>query len=117
MADGFIDRALKTLEQAFQTYGSSNDFENILLKLEEIVSEGKEIIDLTIRPKPLIGIVGEIYLRCHPQSNQDLIRCIEKYGGEVVNASVSEWVNYTSYERLRDAKEDLRRKPTVQRDR
>jgi predicted nucleotide-binding protein (sugar kinase/HSP70/actin superfamily) len=110
MADGFIGRALKTLEQAFQTYGSSNDFENILVKLEEIVSEGKEIIDLTRGPKPLIGIVGEIYLRCHPQSNQDLIRCIEKYGGEVVNASVSEWVNYTSYERLRDAKKNLRLK-------
>jgi predicted nucleotide-binding protein (sugar kinase/HSP70/actin superfamily) len=101
---------LNTLEQAFQAYGSNKDFEKILLKLDEVVSEGKEIIDPTIEPKPLIGIVGEIYLRCHPQSNQNLIRCIERYGGEVVNASVSEWVNYTSYERLRDAKKNLRLK-------
>ena len=110
MADEFIERALNTLEQAFQAYGSNNDFEKILLKLEEVVSEGKEIIDPTIESKPLIGIVGEIYLRCHPQSNQDLIRRIERYGGEVVNASVSEWVNYTSYERLRDAKKNFRLK-------
>jgi predicted nucleotide-binding protein (sugar kinase/HSP70/actin superfamily) len=110
MADEFIERALNGLAQAFQTYGSRNDFEQILLKLEEVVTEGKEIIDHNAESKALIGIVGEIYLRCHPQSNQDLIRCIERYGGEVVNASISEWVNYTSYERLRDAKKSLRLK-------
>jgi len=48
--------------------------------------------------------VGEIYLRTHVHANQDVIRILEKYGAEVVNASIAEWVNYTTYDRLRDAK-------------
>ena len=73
-------------------------------KLEEIIEEGKAIIDPDIPPKPLIGIVGEIYLRTHVQANQDVIRMLERYGAEVVNASIAEWVNYTTYDSLREAK-------------
>ncbi|MFO7459006.1 MAG: hypothetical protein R6X07_00140, partial [Desulfatiglandales bacterium] len=36
------------------------------------------------------------------------IRMIEKYGGEVVNASIAEWVNYTTYDRKREARIGLR---------
>ena len=53
-------------------------------------------------------MVGEIYLRSHVHANQDLIRILENHGAEVVNASISEWVNFTSYERLRDTKTRLR---------
>ncbi|MBA7689126.1 hypothetical protein ES703_97622 [subsurface metagenome] len=104
MTDGFIDRSMKAMEDAFETHGPSKDFDKILDKLEEIVQEGKAIIDPTIPPKPLIGIVGEIYLRTHVQANQDLIRVLETYGAEVVNASIAEWVNYTTYDRLREAR-------------
>jgi predicted nucleotide-binding protein (sugar kinase/HSP70/actin superfamily) len=38
------------------------------------------------------------------QANQDVIRVLEKYGAEVVNASIAEWVNYTTYDGLRHAK-------------
>ena len=108
MTDDFIDRSMKAMEDAFETHGPSKDFDKILDKLEEIVQEGKAIIDPTIPPKPLIGIVGEIYLRTHVQANQDLIRVLERYGAEVVNASIAEWVNYTTYDRLRDARVGFR---------
>ena len=104
MTDDFIDRSMKAMEDAFETHGPSKDFDKILDKLEEIVREGKAIIDPNIPPKPLIGIVGEIYLRTHVQANQDVIRVLERYGAEVVNASIAEWVNYTTYDRLRDAR-------------
>ena len=104
MTDDFIERSMTTMEGAFETHGPSKDFDKILDKLEEIVQEGKTIIDPDIPPKPLIGIVGEIYLRTHVQANQDLIRILERYGAEVVNASIAEWMNYTTYDRLRDAR-------------
>jgi len=66
--------------------------------------EGKDIIDPRIPLKPKIGIVGEIYVRCHVHANQHIIKVLERYGAECVNASISEWVNYTTYDRLRDAK-------------
>ena len=104
MADKFIERSMHFMENSFETNGSNQAFDKILDKLNEIINEGKLIIDPDIPPKPLIGIVGEIYLRTHIHSNQDLIRVLEKYGAEVVNASIAEWVNYTTYDRLREAK-------------
>lgn len=102
MADEFIERSLKAMMTAFEEYGPRLDFDRILDRLGSLVEEGRNIIDPAIPPKPLIGIVGEIYLRTHVQSNQDVIRMLEKYGAEVVNASLAEWVNYTSYDRMRE---------------
>ena len=104
MADAFMEKALRTMEEAFERHGLKKKFDKILDHLQEIVLEGKEIIDPAALPKPLIGIVGEIYLRTHAHANQDLIRLLEKYGAEVVNASVAEWVNYVSYDGLRTAR-------------
>jgi len=108
MADDFIERAMNTMADSFETYGAKLAFVRILDDLEKIIEEGKSIIDPSIPPKPLIGIVGEIYLRTHIQSNQDVIRVLERYGGEVINASLAEWVNYTTYDKLRDANIRLR---------
>ncbi len=47
--------------------------------------------------KPIIGIVGEIYIRSNPFSNNFLERKIEDLGGEVWLAPVSEWISYTTY--------------------
>ncbi|MBW1704128.1 MAG: CoA activase [Deltaproteobacteria bacterium] len=104
MTDEFIEKSMHVMEDTFKTYGSDKQFEKILDKLEDIIEEGKTIIDPGIPPKPRIGIVGEIYLRTHVHANQDVIKVLEKYGAEVVNASISEWVNYTTYDGLRDAK-------------
>lgn len=49
------------------------------------------------KDKPLIGVVGEIYCRLDDFSNSYLIKRIEKFGGEVWLASISEWVLYTNF--------------------
>jgi predicted nucleotide-binding protein (sugar kinase/HSP70/actin superfamily) len=108
LADVFMEKSLHRMAAQFEAHGARKDFARILTNLDEIVDEGKAIIDPDIPPKPRIGIVGEIYLRTHSRANQDLIRKLESYGAEVVNASIAEWVNYTSYDRLRDAKIELR---------
>jgi len=108
MADDFIDRAMSVMGGAFETYAGRLEFERILDRLTEVVGEGKTVINPRIPPKPLIGMVGEIYLRSHAHANQDLIRVLERYGAEVVNASTAEWVNYVSYEGLRIAERELR---------
>jgi predicted nucleotide-binding protein (sugar kinase/HSP70/actin superfamily) len=108
MADAFIERSMRSMEAAFETYGPSKAFPKILDKLEGIVVTGKSLVDPAIPRKPRVGIVGEIFLRMHVQANQDLIRVLESHGAEVVNASLAEWVNYVSYGGLRDAKELFR---------
>ena len=51
--------------------------------------------------KPLVGIVGEIYVRSHAFSNQDIVRRLEALGLEVELASFAEWIFYTNWTRLR----------------
>jgi len=108
-ADEFIERATTSLSQAFERHASAKGFDAILDQLESLVQEGRSLMDPAIPRKPLIGIVGEIYLRTHNRANQDVIRMLEKYGAEVVNASIAEWVNYTAYDRLREARIGLSR--------
>lgn len=48
-------------------------------------------------PRPLIGMVGEIYLRFNTYSNQNIIRQVEAAGGEVMVASMMEWVYFTNW--------------------
>ncbi len=51
--------------------------------------------------RPLIGVVGEIFCRLNRFSNQNLVKKIEEYGGEVWLSDVSEWVWYTNSEQRR----------------
>jgi predicted nucleotide-binding protein (sugar kinase/HSP70/actin superfamily) len=106
--DDFIERSMITMADSFESYGPTRDFDRILDRLEEMIEEGKALVDPDIPPKPLIGIVGEIYLRSHVHSNQNVIKMLERYGAEVVNASIAEWVDYTTYDRVREAKTSLR---------
>lgn len=47
--------------------------------------------------KPLIGIVGEIFVRSHVFSNENLIRKIEALGGEAYLAPMEEWIYYVNF--------------------
>jgi len=47
--------------------------------------------------RPLIGLVGEIYVRLNPFSNQQVIRQIEAVGGEVTVATLCEWLYFTNW--------------------
>ncbi len=108
-ADAFMERAIEDLSRSFEAHEPGRGFDAVLEELERSAREGAALIDPSVPRKPLIGIVGEIYLRTHTQANQDLIRMLERYGAEVVNASIAEWVNYTAYDCMRQARMGLRR--------
>jgi predicted nucleotide-binding protein (sugar kinase/HSP70/actin superfamily) len=105
-AETFYQNGLDIMCQAMERYGRKRRFRQIFDTLEQVVSEARSIIDPKMPPKPLIGMVGEIYLRSHRQSNQDLIKLLESHGGEIVNASTAEWVNYVSYANMQKARND-----------
>ena len=78
-ADGKVERVLDSIRK---------DFENLPRYVDE---------------KPLIGIVGEIFVRSHRFSNEDLIRKVEGLGGEAWLAPVEEWIYYVNRMGLRKA--------------
>jgi predicted nucleotide-binding protein (sugar kinase/HSP70/actin superfamily) len=46
--------------------------------------------------KPLIGIIGEIYVRSNRFSNEDIVRKVEHLGGAVSLATFEEWIFYVN---------------------
>ncbi len=52
-------------------------------------------------PRPLIGIVGEIFCRLNHFSNDDVVRKVEEAGGECWLSDVSEWLWYTNAAHIR----------------
>ena len=54
-------------------------------------------------PRPLVGVVGEIYTRANRFANEDVVRVIEELGGQVWMPSIAEWVLYTNFTSTRRA--------------
>jgi predicted nucleotide-binding protein (sugar kinase/HSP70/actin superfamily) len=106
--DAFIEEAMERMTESFTAHASPPDIASILGDLAEVARQAATLIDPAVPRKPLIAVIGEIYVRSHVKSNQDTIRTLERYGAEVVNASVAEWINYTTYDQIRLAKTAFR---------
>jgi predicted nucleotide-binding protein (sugar kinase/HSP70/actin superfamily) len=53
------------------------------------------------RKRPLIGIVGEIFVRTNRFSNDNIVAEVERLGGEAWMPPFTEWVLYTNFTRKR----------------
>ncbi len=74
-------------------------------KIVEILKEARRNmgqIRITEVDKPKIGLVGEIYVRNHPFSNDEIVRRIEDLGGEVLLPPYAEWGYHTNATTLLD---------------
>jgi len=81
------------LAQVCQAIARGEDPKPILLQGREAFSRMQRSSDLK---KPVVGVVGEIFLRAHRFSNNYLVRRIEELGGEVWLAPMMEWIFYTN---------------------
>ena len=101
MTDSFMEKALQAMASRIEEIGASLEFQKLRRLLEDIVATARTFVNPHQPARPRIGIVGEIYLRTHPDSNQNIVRQLEEFGGEVVDASLGEWINFVSFERAR----------------
>ncbi len=58
--------------------------------------------------RPVVGIVGEIYIRSNPFANEDVIRRLEQLGVSVWMPPISEWLLYINCISKRHAMRDRR---------
>ncbi len=79
--------------------GADGNIEAVMLKLRRDF----ERLPKHSGTKPLIGVVGEIFVRSHRFSNEDLIGKIEALGGEVRLAPMEEWIYYVNHMAVRKA--------------
>ncbi|HEY3389026.1 MAG TPA: acyl-CoA dehydratase activase [Prolixibacteraceae bacterium] len=94
--DALIQQALTMLSDAFRQ-GTSKE-----AVLEKIIP-GFESIEIEKEDRPKVAIFGDLYVRDNDLMNQNLIKMVEKNGGEVVTTPYSEFIKIvvnTSIERL-----------------
>jgi predicted CoA-substrate-specific enzyme activase len=108
--DCLIKALLKTRPYEINPGEANRIYGKYLKEMEDCIIAGGELSILAERAakdfkaiptisekKPMIGLVGEIYLRNNRFSNNNLIAKVESLGIEVKLATFAEWVNYTSH--------------------
>ena len=54
--------------------------------------------------RPVVAIIGEIFMRANASCNGDIANKLENLGLEIVIGPFSEWINYSTYRFSRDSK-------------
>lgn len=57
------------------------------------------------RTKPAVAVIGELYLMLNRASNLELVRAVERSGGEVVQGTFSDWLYFVDWRRKEEARE------------
>ena len=93
LTDRVAEQAVVTIRE---TIANSRD---LLAAMRQIAEQfGAIELDRSQR-RPIIGLVGEFYVRANAFSNQDVIRQLESLGAEVWTAPVFEWFLYRNFRR------------------
>ncbi|OGP32463.1 MAG: CoA activase [Deltaproteobacteria bacterium GWC2_42_11] len=66
-------------------------------ELKQAKRELKKVTVYKSEGKPIIGIVGEIYVRSNRFSNSNLVKQLEALGAEVRMPPIAEWIYYTNH--------------------
>ena len=107
-ADKAFEDAMKSGIDAIEAGGGLQ-----LIKASKKAARAFAAIEKINDQKPLIGIVGEIFVRTHKESNQQLVRTLEEMGCETYTSSVAEWVEYTTHTGIEEARAAFKRQKNL----
>jgi predicted CoA-substrate-specific enzyme activase len=97
LTDYIYNENLKKLYSALK--GKNGSIEGILVDIKKDFDSVPKFNE----KKPLIGIIGEIFVRSNRFTNENLIDKIESLGGEVWLSPPEEWIYYVNYIGLKHA--------------
>ena len=116
VAIDLLDKKLREIRPYEKHPGEAdNVYQHYLRQVFDYIKSKKELTDLLHKArkefesipidrgiqKPIIGIVGEIYIRSNAFSNENIVGQIESLGGEAWLPPVGEWILYTNFTALR----------------
>ena len=107
-SDKVFEMAMKWGEDAIESGGGLK-----LVKAAKKAARAFMNIERKNGKKPLIGIVGEIFVRTHKDSNQALVKTLEDMGCETYTSSVSEWIEYTTHTGIEESRAALKQKKNL----
>jgi len=98
-SDRLYEESLRRLEKCIEK-GSKG----LHKLLKEIVNEFLNIkVDKSVR-KPVVAVIGEIFMRDNAGCNGNIANRLEDLGVEVVVGPFSEWIYYSTYRFTRDSR-------------
>jgi predicted CoA-substrate-specific enzyme activase len=95
-SDALYRRCLERLEEALEQGGDLDALAREFRAAFDAVPVDRSV------PRPKIGIVGEIYVRCNTFANNSVVRRLEELGAEVSLPPMEEWIDYIDHARRRD---------------
>jgi len=98
-SDKLYDESLARLEKCIEN--GSRDLRKVI---SGIASDFMAIKVDKSRRRPVVAIIGEIFMRGNAGCNGDVANRLEDLGVEVVIGPFSEWLNYSTYRFTRDSK-------------
>ena len=90
-----LDRIVNSIE---------NNAKGLVNALEESGKHFKAIEILNVPRKPVVSIVGEIFMRDNSFCSGNIVKRLEALGAETLMAPFSEWFVYSTYRYTRDSK-------------
>lgn len=98
--DAVYQRALASIVEATAAGGGRH----LTKAMGKIAEDFSTIpVDRSVR-RPVIGVLGEIYVMLSAHANQELIRNLEAAGAEVVTGTLAEWMHFSNVTKVdRDA--------------
>ena len=93
-ADAVYGESLARVRRALASNGS-RDGDELRATLDRARRDFSDV-ERHGEPRPLIGIVGEIFVRSNRFSNEDLVRRVEALGGRAWLAPIDEWIYYVN---------------------
>jgi len=93
-------------QRAVDLVSEGTEHNHLRESLEQVVEDFRRVPFQRDELRPLIGIVGEIYVRSHEFSNNNIIRTLEALGAECDLASFREWIYYINWTRARNMRID-----------
>jgi predicted nucleotide-binding protein (sugar kinase/HSP70/actin superfamily) len=82
--------------------------------LDRYAREFKAIPYINGQRKPIIAVVGEIFMRDNPFCSAQMVNRLEDLGAETLIAPIAEWISYSTYRYARDSKWKKNRKAFIQ---
>ncbi len=96
-ADSAYRQCIELVVQALEQGAKETDLVKTLARCADVMNR---VPTDRSRRRPLITVVGEIYVRSHTFANDEVVRKIEALGGEVALAGFAEWLYYTNHTRI-----------------
>ncbi len=111
VAVDILDKFLREIRPyAIDKREAEKVYEKGLTKIEKTVEEKGDLIEVLLEikrdflkvsvkdeKKPVVGIVGEIYVRSNRFANENLYRFLEDLGLEVWLPPIGEWIHFINY--------------------